>query len=53
MPAQPTHHVVLRLAVELRLFEILAEEGGQPKGLERLCAEARAEKLLICELSLS
>lgn len=46
---QPTHHAVLRLGLELKLYETLVEDNGAPKSVVQLAAPCNAEPLLVCE----
>lgn len=50
--AEPTHHAVVRLAVELDLFEALVAKKGSPKSSEELASACKpqAETLLVSRM---
>jgi hypothetical protein len=48
---QPTHHTVLRLSLDLQLYETLAKDDGTPKSVAQLAAPRNAEPELVCKSS--
>lgn len=50
MWAEPSHHVVLRMSVELHLFDHLSQDGGAAKSSEQLATMCSAEPLLVSRM---